>query len=94
MSEVGAVEKATQERVIALFRDQLGYDYLGNWIDRAGNANIEPELLRAWLVKQGADEALISRALSKFDKTADDRSKSLYDRIRPTGRCVLLRRCW
>ena len=38
MSIVGQIEKKTQARVVALFRDRLGYDYLGNWNDRAGNA--------------------------------------------------------
>ena len=44
---VGQIERKTQQRVVKLFRDTLGYDYLGNWIDREGNANIEPALLRA-----------------------------------------------
>ena len=34
MSTIGQIEKRTQNRVVALFRDRLGYDYLGNWIDR------------------------------------------------------------
>jgi hypothetical protein len=32
MSTVGQIEKKTQERVVKLFCDTLGYDYLGNWI--------------------------------------------------------------
>lgn len=31
MSEVGDIEKATQDRVVRLFKEQLGYNYLGNW---------------------------------------------------------------
>lgn len=38
---VGKPERATQERVIALFRDELGYRYPGDWTDRAGNSNVE-----------------------------------------------------
>ena len=34
MSSVGQIEKKTQARVVKLFRDQLGYDYLGDWNDR------------------------------------------------------------
>ena len=34
MSSVGQIEKKTQARVVKLFRDQLGYDYLGAWTDR------------------------------------------------------------
>ena len=51
MSTVGQPERATQNRVIALFRDELGYRYLGDWTDRDGNSNIEEGLLSAWLTK-------------------------------------------
>ena len=81
MSTVGQREKRTQKRVVTLFREQLGYDYLGDWTDRAGNRNIEEEYLRTFLRdRQGYDEALISRALYILDKMAGDTSKSLYDR--------------
>jgi type I restriction enzyme R subunit len=83
MNSVGQIEKKTQQRVVNLFRDTLGYDYLGNWADREGNQNIEAELLRAFLTqKQGYDETLITRALYILDKAAGDTSKSLYDRNR------------
>ena len=57
MSTVGQREKKTQQRVVKLFRDTLGYRYLGNWeeregVDGKGNRNIEPDLLRAWLKRQ------------------------------------------
>ena len=58
---VGQIEKRTQARVVKLFRETLGYDYLGNWIDREDNRNIEAELLRAFLKKQGHDESLIGK---------------------------------
>jgi type I restriction enzyme R subunit len=80
MDTVGQIEKKTQARVIKLFRDALGYDYLGDWTDRPDNRNIEVDLLRAFLKKQGHDEALISRTLYRLDKAAGDQSKSLYDR--------------
>ncbi|MFZ4702071.1 MAG: type I restriction endonuclease, partial [Candidatus Methylumidiphilus sp.] len=80
MTTVGEIEKKTQARVIALFRDRLKYDYLGNWIDRPDNRNIEPELLHDWLKKQGVDDALIKRALHELDKVAGDTSKHIYDR--------------
>ena len=31
MSDVGQLEQMTHDRVVKLFRDQLDYDYLGNW---------------------------------------------------------------
>ena len=49
MSTIGQIEKRTQQRVVKLFREQLGYDYLGNWTDREGNRNIEPELSAPFL---------------------------------------------
>jgi type I restriction enzyme R subunit len=83
MSTVGEIEKKTQQRVMQLFREQLGYGYLGDWTDREGNRNIEEKLLRAFLGdKQGYDEGLIVRALHVLDKAAGDTSKSLYDRNR------------
>ena len=38
MNIIGQNERATQNRVIALFRDQLDYSYLGDWSDRSGNS--------------------------------------------------------
>ena len=77
---VGQDERTTQNRVVKLFRDTLGYDYLGNWKDRENNRNIESVCLRAFLKDtQGADEALIDRALSVFERVNGDRSSGLYD---------------
>jgi type I restriction enzyme R subunit len=78
---VGQIEKKTQNRVVKLFREQLGYTYLGDWHERE-NRNVEPELLRAWLKARGIDEALINRTLHQLDKSAGDQSLSLYDRNR------------
>ncbi|MBA4374430.1 MAG: restriction endonuclease subunit R [Thermodesulfovibrio sp.] len=85
MPTVGQIEKKTQARIVALFRERLDYDYLGDWTEREGfegkgNRNIEPELLRAWLNKQNVSDALINRALYELNKVEGDASKSLYDR--------------
>jgi len=81
MSTVGQIEKKTQARVVTLFREHLGYDYLGNRTDREGNSSVEEDLLRAFLrERQGYDEALVARTLHLLDKAAGDTSKSLYDR--------------
>ena len=78
-SSVGQIERKTQARVVALFRERLNYDYLGNRIDR-DNRNIETELLTGWLKQRGVSDILISRVLHKLDMAATDTSKSLYDR--------------
>ena len=82
MMSVGQIEKRTQARVVKLFREKLRYDYLGNWIDREDNRNIEPKLVSAFLKKQGHDESLIGKVLYQLEKAAGDTSKSLYDRNR------------
>lgn len=79
MSGIGQPERVTQNRVIALLRDELGYRYLGNWIDRAGNSNIEEELLSAYLSRRGYRPALISKAIYALRIAADNPSRSLYD---------------
>ncbi|CAG0937184.1 Type-1 restriction enzyme R protein [Thermoflexales bacterium] len=79
MSKVGQIERATQNRIVKLFRDQLGYDYLGNWEVRLGNRNIEEDTLRAYLKQQGYSDVLINRALYELNKAAGDQTKSLYD---------------
>ena len=61
MSDIGQPERATQNRVIALFRDELDYRYLGDWTDRDGNSNIEEGLLSAWLTKNGYTPAADQR---------------------------------
>lgn len=47
--QVGQPERATQDRVVALFRDELWYRYLGDWTDRDGNSNIDdPRGRESW----------------------------------------------
>ena len=61
MSDVDQPERATQDRVIALFRDELGYRYIGDRADRCDNSNIEEHQLSAWLTKFGYTSAQIKR---------------------------------
>lgn len=78
MSPIGQPERVTQNRVIALFRDELGYRYLGDWSDRDGNSNIEEGLLSAWLTRRSTTPAQISIALHKLRTEADNHSRTLY----------------
>ncbi|MGA6829216.1 type I restriction endonuclease subunit R [Nitrospira sp. NS4] len=78
MNTVGQPERATQSRVIALFCDELGYRYLGDWTDRDGNSNIEEGLLTTYLTKNGYSPAQISRALYLLKTEADNHSRNLY----------------
>jgi type I restriction enzyme, R subunit len=79
MSGVGKPERETQKRLIALFRDELGYRYLGDWSDRVSNSNIEEDLLTAWLTKRGRSAEQISRAIYLLQQEADNPNRGLYD---------------
>ena len=74
---VGQPERATQNRVIALFRDELRYRYLGDWTDRDGNSNIEEGLLSAWLTRSGYTPGQIGVALHKVRTEANNHSRAL-----------------
>jgi len=76
---VGKPEKATQKRIIGLFRDVLGWRYLGDWCDRDGNSNIEETLLADYLKGAGYTDAHISAALFRLRSEALNTHRSLYD---------------
>ena len=66
MTEVGAKERVTQKRVIKLFKQDLGYEYLGDWQYREGNSNIEEALVTKYLAGAGYSSEHISRALHQL----------------------------
>ena len=78
MSNIGKPERATQDRVIALFRDELGYHYLGDKTEKY-NSNIEEKLLSAYLMCAGYSAAQISRATYLLRTEANNPNRSLYD---------------
>lgn len=75
---IGEPERATQNRVIALFRDELGYRYLGDWRYRDHNSNIEEKLLASYLQKAGYSPAQINKASYALRKEADHPGRNLY----------------
>lgn len=78
MTDIGKAERVTQNRIIKLFRDELGYRYLGDWCDRAGNSNIEEGLLSAYLTSRGYSAEQISTAIFRLRTEATNHSRSLY----------------
>jgi type I restriction enzyme R subunit len=79
MSTIGQPECASQNRVIALFHQELDYQYLGDWTHRPNNSNIEDKLLTAYLSKSGYSSAQINRALDQLRTEANNPNRSLYD---------------
>ena len=90
MSPVGQRESSTQNRIVNLFRDTLGYRYLGDWIDRADNRNIEEALLTGWLEDRGLEAQIVSRAIYKLKQAAAlggsttlyEANRDVYDLLR------------
>lgn len=78
MNKVGKRERVTQNRVIKLFKDKLGYEYLGNWHDRENNSNIEEEILRNYLKRKGYNIELVNRAVEQIMKAANNQIDKLY----------------
>ena len=78
MSDIGKSERITQDRVIALLRDELGYRYLGDWTDREGNSNIEENLITSYLTEARYSPAQINTALYKLRAEATNTNRGLY----------------
>jgi type I restriction enzyme R subunit len=76
--EISQPERATQERVIALFRDELGYRFLGIRAHRDGNSNIEEPDWTAFLKRCGHTHAQIAIAVHRFRTEADQHGRGLY----------------
>ncbi|SFD65011.1 type I restriction enzyme, R subunit [Chitinophaga sp. CF118] len=73
-------ERITQNRVVKLFQQQLGYIPLfgGNLQDRYENSNIEPLPLASFLEKQGYSDVLINKAIEKLKGESVNHQRSLY----------------
>ncbi len=78
MNNIGQIERATQNRIVKLFRERLKYDYLGYWEDRPDNSNIEEKEVRKYLSSRGYNDTLIARVLDKLRLTASNYSENLY----------------
>lgn len=82
-TEIGQVERKTQRRVIQLFIDELGYEYIGDLSEAKNNSNINEARLEHFLFAyQEYDQELIRRAITEFVKTAGDTTLDLYFRNR------------
>jgi len=80
MSNIGKIERITQNRIIDLFQNELGYRYLGNWEERETNSNVEEEILSDWLLnKKQYSQSLVNKVISDITKAANNQSKSLYE---------------
>jgi len=79
MSQIGASERVTQNRVVRLFCDELGYRYLGDWSDRPDNSNVEKEILQQYLVSAGYVSETAARAATQLWSEANNLNRELFD---------------
>lgn len=89
-SHIGEPERTVQNRLLALFKEKLKYEYLGNYEYRTCNRNIESKLLFDYLMstqKWSKDEA--KRAITKLEKEAyctpqnmQEKNENVYSLLR------------
>lgn len=77
---INPIERITQQRIIKLFTEQLGYVYYGNWEKREHNSNVEQAYLAQFLKKQDYLPNLVSKACKEVYDLATSNSGNLYDR--------------
>lgn len=90
MSVVGQIERKTQDRVVELFHDRLGYEYAGSWEYREDNSHVEIELLTQNLLTRGCVAALADKAVAELLRTASlgggrtlyEANREVYDLLR------------
>ena len=85
-TNIGAIERVTQNRLIGLFENVLKYTYLGNWEKRENNSNVEEELLRGYLTGRKDPDGSrrytdkeIGSAITKFKQAAGNIGIGLYN---------------
>ncbi|GHE02650.1 restriction endonuclease subunit R [Allgaiera indica] len=86
MSTIGEAERKAQNRVIELLSEHrtdapggLGWRYLGDWQKREGNANIEEDLLRPWLLSRGYAPEIVTQAITLLKREARMEGTKLYE---------------
>ncbi len=77
MPKINEAERITQERVLKLFQEKLGYIYYGNLRDRI-NSNIDAKKLIVWLIGRGNSASLSEKAVFELQKTAGNLQQGLY----------------
>ncbi len=76
MNEIGQTERKTQNRVIKLFIDELGYTYLSNHnIEESGHTSIH---LQDYLARKSYSSTQINKAIYELTTTANNYNDSLY----------------
>lgn len=89
MNQIGRPERDTQNWIIALFRDELGYRYLGDWTHREDNSNIKEELLSRYLSGAGYSLDHITKAIRYAPKRTSTVARCMGTTRRFTAGCAM-----
>lgn len=79
MSNVGEIERITQDRLINVFTKDLGYSYLGNLKDQSNSNLIEAEFL-SYQLSVGTSPEVAKRAFDLLESDANLYTLGIYDR--------------
>ncbi|WP_294677160.1 type I restriction endonuclease subunit R [uncultured Fluviicola sp.] len=77
---INPIERETQNRIIKLFVEELGYTYYGNWETRLQNYNVEVFILKKNLISRGYSEVLAEKAVKETYDLAMATTGNLYER--------------
>ncbi len=75
---IGKPERDSQNRIIDLFKNELGYTYLGDWEEEPRISPVEEEILKEQLVTRGYSEEISSKAVDKFMRSVNTLAEGLY----------------
>lgn len=78
-NNIGKPERASQNRVIQLFQQELGYTYLGDWEEEVRTQPVEEDILKNYLLGKGYSLVLAQKAVDELVKVATNLSSGLYE---------------
>jgi type I restriction enzyme R subunit len=80
MNKIGKPERESQNRIIQLFQNELGYTYLGDWAEEVRTQPIEEGLLLTYLTKDNKySKVLAQKAVDAIVKAVTNLSDDLYE---------------
>ncbi|MET3114070.1 HsdR family type I site-specific deoxyribonuclease [Pedobacter sp. CG_S7] len=80
MNQGDQINRNNHSRITTLFTENLGYTYLGNWEELAGNSNIEERHLSHYLSTQGYNAVQVSKVIYELKQAVNSFSDDLYQK--------------
>jgi type I restriction enzyme R subunit len=77
MSKVGQIERESQNRLVKLLQEKLGYEYLGNW-EKQYNSNLVEAEYFAFQDSRGVPKDLAKKSFRELEMIASNGAVKLY----------------